>query len=140
LAARRRIGTKERRRMIAEAAYFRAERRTAGPSDPVRDWLEAEAEIDSQFEVAPLESALETLTERLHGANEHLRQTVVELRAEAGEEWYAEIRRAKELRDLFAAKLEELRVQTGEAEQKLKRQAEKLWTELSRSLRRIGAR
>jgi hypothetical protein len=140
LSARRRIGTKERRRMIAEAAYFRAERRTAGRPDPVRDWLEAEAETDAQYEIAPLESALETLTERLHEANEHLRQTVVELRAEAREEWYAEIRRAKELRDLFSAKLEELRVQTGEAEQTLNRQAEKLWAELSQSLRRIGTR
>lgn len=126
--------------MIAEAAYYRAERRSPGNPDPVRDWLEAEAEIDAQYELAPLESALEALTERLYEANEHLRQTIGELRAEAGEEWYAEIRRAKELRDLFASKLEELRAHTGPAEQKFKRQADKLWTELSRSLRRMGSR
>ncbi len=42
-----------RSRMIAEAAYFRAERRGFGNGDPVQDWLEAEIEIDrvlnSQF-------------------------------------------------------------------------------------------
>ena len=37
----------ERHRMIAEAAYFRALRRTDGDGDPLTDWLEAEREIDS---------------------------------------------------------------------------------------------
>ncbi len=35
-----------RSRMIAEAAYFRAEQRGFGNGDPVQDWLEAEVEID----------------------------------------------------------------------------------------------
>jgi hypothetical protein len=38
-----------RQRMIADAAYYKAERRgfAAGdPDGPLRDWLEAEAEID----------------------------------------------------------------------------------------------
>jgi hypothetical protein len=35
--------------MIAEAAYYRAERRgfCGGPEEATRDWLEAEAEIDA---------------------------------------------------------------------------------------------
>lgn len=36
----------ERHRMIAEAAYFRAEARGFRGGDPVEDWLQAEAEID----------------------------------------------------------------------------------------------
>lgn len=36
-----------RRRMIAEAAYFRAEARVFQGGDSVRDWLEAEAEVDA---------------------------------------------------------------------------------------------
>lgn len=36
--------------MIAEAAYYRAERRGFGPGDSVRDWLEAEAEIAQRFD------------------------------------------------------------------------------------------
>ena len=35
-----------RRRLIAEAAYFRAERRGFTGGDPLDDWLQAEAEID----------------------------------------------------------------------------------------------
>ncbi|MGE5626099.1 MAG: DUF2934 domain-containing protein [Bacillota bacterium] len=36
--------------MIAEAAYFRAEKRGFAPGDEVADWLQAEAEIESMLE------------------------------------------------------------------------------------------
>jgi hypothetical protein len=44
----RRVGVsfEERFRMIAENAYYRAERRGFRGSHHVRDWLEAESEID----------------------------------------------------------------------------------------------
>lgn len=41
-----RIAPEERHRMIAEAAYYRAQRRR-GPASPEQDWLEAEMEIDT---------------------------------------------------------------------------------------------
>ncbi len=37
----------ERHQLIAEAAYFRAERRSFVSGDELKDWLDAEAEIDS---------------------------------------------------------------------------------------------
>lgn len=40
------VSPDERRRMIAEAAYFRAAARGFRGGDPVQDWLAAEAEID----------------------------------------------------------------------------------------------
>lgn len=36
----------ERRRMVAEAAYFRAERRGFAAGGELEDWLQAETEID----------------------------------------------------------------------------------------------
>lgn len=39
------ISTKEHQRLIAEAAYLRAERRNFIGGDPVTDWLEAEADV-----------------------------------------------------------------------------------------------
>ncbi len=39
----------ERHRMIAAAAYFRAEKRGFNGQDPVNDWLAAEAEIDQSL-------------------------------------------------------------------------------------------
>lgn len=41
-----RLAPEQRYRMIAEAAYFRAERRGFLGGDELRDWLDAEAEID----------------------------------------------------------------------------------------------
>lgn len=38
----------ERHHRIAEAAYFRAERRGFQGGCPIQDWLEAEREIDRQ--------------------------------------------------------------------------------------------
>ncbi len=48
-AAPRAVDPLERRRLIEEAAYFRAERRgfTAGAEE--QDWLEAEAEVDARL-------------------------------------------------------------------------------------------
>lgn len=40
------IGEEERRRLVAEAAYFMAERRGFVGGSPQDDWLAAEAEID----------------------------------------------------------------------------------------------
>ncbi len=40
------VTPEERQRMIAEAAYLRAERRGFSGGDPTNDWLSAEAEID----------------------------------------------------------------------------------------------
>jgi hypothetical protein len=138
MSNRRRITARERERMIAEAAYYRALRRSSDRADALRDWVEAESEIDAAYEVAPAESRLEQLTEQLHEANEHLRRVIVAVRAEATEEWYEDINRAKRLRDALALKLDELRVQTGRAEQKLRRQAEKTWSDLAKMLKRIG--
>ena len=39
-------GTEERRRRIAEAAYFRAQGRGFAPGADLDDWLAAEREID----------------------------------------------------------------------------------------------
>ncbi|MDX1251513.1 MAG: DUF2934 domain-containing protein [Gammaproteobacteria bacterium] len=43
------VSAEERQRMIATAAYFRAERRDFESGHEFEDWLEAEAEIDRQL-------------------------------------------------------------------------------------------
>ena len=42
----KKIGADMRHRMIAEAAYYRAEQRGFAGDDVLRDWLDAEFEID----------------------------------------------------------------------------------------------
>ncbi|MDA8328545.1 MAG: DUF2934 domain-containing protein [Betaproteobacteria bacterium] len=43
------VTAEQRYRMIAEAAYFRAEKRHFASADMAQDWIEAEAEIDRQL-------------------------------------------------------------------------------------------
>lgn len=44
-----RLVGEDRRRMIAEAAYFRAEQRGFVPGNELEDWLAAELEIDDLY-------------------------------------------------------------------------------------------
>ena len=43
------LSAEERRRLIAEAAYLRAEQRGFIGGDPVQDWMEAEADLDNRL-------------------------------------------------------------------------------------------
>jgi hypothetical protein len=40
----------ERHRLIAEAAYHRAEKRGFTGGDPLHDWLEAEAQVENELQ------------------------------------------------------------------------------------------
>ena len=43
------INAEDRQRLIAEAAYLRAEQRDFVGGDPVTDWLEAEADVNASL-------------------------------------------------------------------------------------------
>jgi hypothetical protein len=47
----------EREYMVAEAAYYRAERRGFAPGNEMEDWLQAETEIDSLIQSGGSRSA-----------------------------------------------------------------------------------
>lgn len=43
------VGPEQRAALIAEAAYFRAEKRGFDPGHDTEDWLAAEAEVDARL-------------------------------------------------------------------------------------------
>jgi hypothetical protein len=43
------VGLEQRGALIAEAAYFRAEKRGFAPGHELEDWLQAEAEVDARL-------------------------------------------------------------------------------------------
>jgi Protein of unknown function (DUF2934) len=47
------VTAEDRRAMIAEAAYLRAERRAFAPGHETEDWLAAEVEIDALLKLGP---------------------------------------------------------------------------------------
>lgn len=47
------VSADDRRAMIAEAAYLRAERRGFAPGHETEDWLAAEVEVDALLRIGP---------------------------------------------------------------------------------------
>jgi chromosome segregation ATPase len=134
------ITTQSRRRMIAEAAYFRAQR-CGFNSDPFEDWLNAEREIDSRLDDSG--TAAEKFEERLAAANERLkvlRHRLTELTDEAHDEWEAEVGKLARQRDRFRQRIREIKERSGHAAEKAMSQAEKLWDEFSAAIERLSSR
>lgn len=129
--------------MIAEAAYFRAERRGFNGGDPVRDWCEAEAEIDGQLRrhedgqlVERIEEALESAAKRLKA----VRRKVARLSSEARGEWERDVDRLAALREKLKPNLEELREQGERTGRKVREQAERIRDEIAELVQRLEAR
>src|SRR5690606_25185502 len=92
-----------RRQMIAEAAYFRAQQRgfSGGEDDALRDWLEAEREIDERLRRMEIERFVERLEEVLLAANKKLsslKRKVAGMKMEARSEWHEDIEKLTALR------------------------------------------
>ncbi len=133
----------QRRQMIAEAAYFRAERRGFNGGDAVRDWCEAEAEIDARVQELECAQLVARVEEVALAAGEKLaaaRRKLARLSAGARAEWQKDVDRLAALRDALQPKLEELKGQGQRASQKLHEQAEKIRHEIAEIMTRLEAK
>jgi predicted nucleic acid-binding Zn-ribbon protein len=137
------ISEGQRRQMVAEAAYFRAERRGFDGDGLLADWLEAEAEVEARLRESEGEPLLERLEERLAAANEKLRtfkKKLAGMKSDAREEWEHDVERLAKLRDSFQEGLNEIREQGHHASEKAKQRAEKTWAEISEVIERVSSR
>lgn len=137
------VTNEQRQQMIAEAAYFRAERRGFNGGDAVRDWCEAEAEIEAHLResdraqcAARIEEALEMASKKLAS----VRRKAAGLSAGARAEWLKDVDKLTELRDALKPKLAELKEHGERAGQKLREQAERLRDELADLVRSLDAK
>lgn len=131
-----------RRRMIAEAAYFRAEKRNF-KGDPVTDWIEAETEIDSSLGNREDRRILDGIEEQVATASKKLkalRKKVSGMKTDARKEWKQDAEKLAELRDSLEKRLEEIRERGEHASRKAQKQAEKLWDEISEIVQRTTSR
>lgn len=133
----------ERRRMIADAAYYRAERRGFSGGDPVADWLEAEAEVEARLREPGGGDFLAELDERLAVANGRLRafkKKLSGMRADIRAEWAHDAERLVTLRDRLKNDLEEIRTRGEHASEKARAKADKIWHEISEIIERSSSR
>lgn len=132
-----------RRRMIAEAAYFRAEKRNFKGGDPVTDWIEAEREIEASSGNQDNRHILDGIEEQVATANKKLKalkRKVSGMKAEARKEWKQDVEKLAELRDSLEKRLEEIRKLGEHASRKAQKQAEKIWDEISEIVQRTTSR
>jgi predicted nucleic acid-binding Zn-ribbon protein len=133
----------QRKQMIAEAAYFRAERRGFNGDGFLADWLEAESEVDGRLREMEQEPLLDRLDERLTAVNEKLRALKKKLSgmtSDARAEWEHDVEKLGKLRDTFQTKVKEIREQGQHVSEKAKQQAEKTWSEISEVIERVSSR
>lgn len=143
MSSQHKVTNSQRQQMIAEAAYFRAERRGFNGGDTVRDWCEAEAEIDAQLRklddgqlVERVEEVLEAAATRLAAA----RRKIARLSSDARGEWERDLDKLVALRDSLRPKLAELKEQGERAGRKVREQTEKIGADLSELMRRLEAK
>jgi hypothetical protein len=140
MASEHKIDAEERRQMIAEAAYFRAERRGFNGGDSVRDWCEAEAEVDARLRQREEEELSARLEEVMLAASKKItsvRRKVARLSREARAEWQKDADKLAALRDSLQPKLVELRQQGERAGQRLRAQADKIRGEIAELLQKL---
>lgn len=159
----RTVSAHRRREMIAEAAYYRAQKRGFTGGDPVADWVAAEAEIDALLgtgrapRTAPisrrtavkrdvvaqglgqeltkrLEEAATTATRRLST----LRRKLARITGKERGDVERDVERLAELRDRVRASLKEL-AQHGEgASREVRKRAETVRAEIGAALERVA--
>lgn len=130
-----------RRQMIAEAAYFRAERRGFAPGDALKDWCEAEAEVDAQLRHLEGDRLVERIEEGVAAATKKLaalRRRAARLSTDARAQWQKDLDKLKALRDALRPKLAQLREEGEQAGDKLREQAERIRAEITELLHRLG--
>jgi len=131
----------QRRQMIAEAAYFRAEKRGFSGGEEFRDWIEAEAELDRRLRKHEIEHFVERLDEGLVIVNKQLtslKKKASTLATSARAEWQQDLEKLAKLRDTLKPKLDEIRVQGEQISQEVRQRAEKIWDEITETTRRLG--
>jgi len=143
MSSQHELTSSQRQQMIAEAAYFKAERRGFDGGDAVRDWCEAEAEIDARLLqlqdgqlVERVERALIESGKKLAAA----RRKLARLSTEARIEWKRELDKLAALRESLEPKLAELKDQGVRVGQTLREQAEKIRDELAEVVQRLESK
>ena len=147
------VTPEQRYQMIAEAAYFHAERRGFVGGDPGLDWAEAEAEIDRLLQspwrpgMEPQVSAKEAFQNRLEAQLKEWDTLLDELKAkasDAGSELRLDYEKQLDVlgakRAALQTKALELRKRTEDVWEDLKSGTEKAWDDMRDALNRIASR
>ena len=143
------VSPEQRYLMIAEAAYYHAERRGFQEGDPVADWLEAEKEIDAMLchtfvpnekkitkEIFEdhLESQLKEWDKQVSGLKRKANKVDGDIRRNID----AQLETHRAQRVTAQNKLKELRQRGAHDWEEIKDDAENVWNEIRQTINRIA--
>lgn len=144
------VTPEQRYQMIAEAAYFRAEKRGFVGGDSALDWVEAEAEIDriiqqpgkepQMTEKQAFQQKLEAQLREWDAKFEELKSKAQDAKTEIRADYEKQLEILASKRDLARTKALELRQRTEGAWKDLKGGTEKAWDEMRKALDHIASR
>ena len=138
------VSSEQRRKMIEEAAYFRAQQRGFA-GDPMRDWLEAEAEVDRKLSASAPGAAgpIEQFEAQLRAFDIDLQRLKARAR-EAGADMRGqverEVQRLQPVRAAAEEKLYELREQSSHAVDEVLKRVNVAREEVANTLQRLSDR
>jgi rubrerythrin len=124
------VSAEERHRMIAEAAYFRAERRGFQGGNSVQDWLAAEGEIDKLLEAPAQRQEAQELA-----AYKRMRQELAKILADVGDTVNVET-----IRQAFDRAAKEVKDVGGYATETVSRVSQRLRREVESTASKLGPR
>jgi hypothetical protein len=139
------VSRAQRQHMIEEAAYYRAQQRGFAAGDPMRDWLDAETEIDrmltqqSSARLGPIEqfeTQLRAFDADLQRLKARARDAGVDLRAQVERE----VQRLQPVRAAAEEKLNELRERSSHAVDEVLRRVNTAREEMANTLQRLSDR
>jgi len=143
------VTPEQRYQMIAEAAYFRTEKRGFVGGDSAQDWLEAEVEIDRILQQSSepekegmglkqaFQQNLEAQLKEWDVKFDELKAKGQEAKAEIRADIEKQIESLSDKRATAQAKILELRQRTEDAWEDLKTDVEKTWEEMHEALNRF---
>jgi Protein of unknown function (DUF2934) len=139
----RKVSMGQRRQMIAEAAYFLAEKRGFDGGDPAEDWYAAEGAVDARLRELEAQHVLGALDEALSGATRRLaalKRRLSGVSLEARTELQKDADRLGELRDTLKLRLGELKERGERAGRRLREEGQALAVELRELLQKPAPR
>ncbi len=146
------VNAEQRYRMIAEAAYYRAEKRGFSGGDVENDWLEAEAEIDAilRQQTESSKKGMNTKRDFQRKLEEQLKEwddkfnslqaKAKKAKAEIQSDIEKQISALTSKRETAQIKMHELRQRTEDTWEEMKSGAEKTWEEMQEALDRFVSR
>ncbi|MDR7926867.1 DUF2934 domain-containing protein [Acidithiobacillus thiooxidans] len=143
------VSPEQRHLMIAEAAYYHAERRGFLERDPIADWVEAEKEVDAMLTHTPIptkektakeifEDHLETQLKEWDKQISGWKRKVKKVDEDARRNIDAQLEKHHAQRVIAQKKLKELRQSGGQGWEEIKGGAENVWKEIHQTIHRIA--